>query len=296
MKRTFALFSCLALVPASAGAFFVDAGYNETLGSSQYHAGNVWLDLGSAFHVKPSYGYYNSDSSEGTWHSLKTRLAYDKGPFGAGVTLGMTPKKTGYSTKSAGLDLSFSLGLGGEKESKEGLGRVTLGAGVLRTFHKDTYELAAGRRWVPALHRFVILPARSGTLELTQTDASANAGISAFYNTLSVECTKSFYNKNLRASNAVTRAIVRAAGADSTIMGFPEFSTYARLSTSFFPVVTPFVSYTHTTYRLQSHSKSYSAGADLEISKLEFSASFEKYRTEGAADQNYYNLGASFRF
>ncbi|MFA5137960.1 MAG: hypothetical protein WC728_01915 [Elusimicrobiota bacterium] len=293
--RRILLASCFALVPARAWAFFVDAGYTETLGSGRYHGGTVFVDLGSDFHVKPSYSYYNSDTSEGTWHSISTRLGYDKGPLGLGLTAGMAPKKTGYSTKSAGMDVSFSIGLGGDKDSGKGLGRVTLGAGVLRTFHKDVYEFPGGwRRIAPLQWRY--LPARSGTLEATQTDASANVALSAFYNVLSVECTKSYYNRDLGNANAVTRQIVRAAGAGSTIMGFPEFNTYAKLETSVLPVVTPFVTYTHTTYRLQAHSHNYGAGADVEVWKVVATASFEKYRTEGAADQNYYNLGATFKF
>jgi hypothetical protein len=285
---------CAAFAPAQAGAFFADAGYTETLGSGRYHGGTAFVDLGSDFHVKPSYSYYNSETSEGTWHSVKTRLAYDKGPLGLGLTLGMAPKKTGYSTKSAGMDVSVSVGLGGDKESKEGLGRLTLGAGVLRTFHKDVYNFPAGQRFV--LGRLRNLPAKSGTIEATQTDASANASLSAFYNVLSVECTKSFYNRPLNDSNIMSRLIIRNAGAESTIMGFPEFNTYARLSTSFLPVVTPFVTYTHTTYRLQPHAHDYGVGADVEFWKVQVTGSFEKYRTEDAADQNYYSLGATFKF
>jgi hypothetical protein len=88
------------------------------------------------------------------------------------------------------------------------------------------------------------------------------------------------------------------AGVAALVQGFPRSSTNLRLSYDGLPVVSPYVSRTHTSFELaQPPSDATTVGAYVTVSKhLDLSASYEVYKQSGQPTSNYTSAGVEVRF
>lgn len=298
MNSTRIFLPLVLLSLASPGrAFFFNSGLKQTTGNNNYSGTSGYAHFGGDIHFKPSFSTYHSDLSGGTFNTYALRAGYDMKLFGAGLTAGTTPKVNGYRNSFVGVDAAVSLtptGSGPIKRIKgadqgggaargKGLARVDVGAGLLHTSHRDDLNAAGARR--------------ASVFKLGQTDLSASVGVSFLRNLLSLDLTKSFYDKDLAAATDRGGRVQAVTGLTAVVQGFPKTSASARLEMSMVPVVTPFISYTRTTFELsQPSSNAYAVGGFVELAILEVGASYQRYVQAGAADQNYYGLGASLRF
>ncbi len=286
-----------ASAPIQARAAFFQAGVKQTAGTRNYQGTDAYLDLGDVWSFKPGFSSFHSDLATGTLKTYSARFGYDNRVFGFGVTGGATPKVNGYGNHFEGIDAVISLSPtgsgpvkrirgneeGGGKARGKGLARVDLAASILHTEHND--DFAAG--FVP----------RSRPIHIGQTDFNGSVGVSVLRNLMSVDVTKSVYDHDLAAVSARAPQVERLQGVYAVVQGFPDTSTHLKLEISEVPMVTPFISYTHTTFKLgQPASGAYTVGGYVEFDIVEVSASYQRYAQAGRADQNYYSLGASLRF
>ncbi len=311
-KISLSFFAAVFLFALSARAdegVWFNGGAKGTAGTQSYFGSDWWAQLGKGdYSVKPMFSEYRSDTSSGTYKTVSARAAYDSKLFGAGLTLGGTPKVNGYSNGFVGVDaiLSITPGLQGptkrinsSSESAgpargKGVARIDLGGAIKHYAHRDDLQAAPGQ----AGRRGGAFVARSGgQLRLGETDFTASGGVSILDALLSIDLTKSVYDKNLTNLNARALQNVRLSGLASTIQGFPDTNTAVRLELGMLPLLTPYVTYVHTKYKLaQPDSNGVTAGVYAELDIVELSGSYEHLAQSGQPDENYYSLGASVRF
>lgn len=308
MTRLLAILA-LACAPARAGGWWFNGGARGTAGSQHYWGSDWWAKIGHEdYSVKPMFSLYRSDVSSGTYKTLSARAGYDTKLFGVGATVGGTPRTNGYSNTFFGFDGVVSLTPGARGPEKrisssdesagpargKGLARVDLGGAFKHTTHRDSLQAAttgdAGRRGGRAV-------ARPSALSIGENDLTASAGVSVLDCLLSVDLTKSFYDRDLRGANPRALEAVRLSGLSSTVEGFPNTSTAVRAEAGMLPVVTPYVTFVHTRYELsQPDSNAVTVGAYVELGIVEASASLEHFVQPGQPNQNYGSLGATVRF
>jgi len=299
--------------PGPAAAFWINGGAREISGNQNYNGLNAYGQVGlDSFSIKPVFqsfhtGVVNTLVPTGSpntlvpSHALNTyslRLGYDTKLIGLGVTGGATPSVDGYSNKFGGADLVLSLTPtgGGAREringreqasgpaQGAGLARVDLGVSAMYTSHGD-HVGAAGQTL-------------GSVARLGQTDVTGSVGVAVLGSLLSVDVTKSAYDK--KPGNLTMRAprVEDILGLSQVLQGvFPNSSTNVKFLFGGTPVIKPYVSYTRTTFMAgvpQSHG--YSAGLSAELQMLEVSANWERYAQTGQVDRNYFGLGASLRF
>ena len=130
---------------------------------------------------------------------------------------------------------------------------------------------------------------------INQTDLSVFAGAGFLSSRLSAVYTASSYYKTLNAVNRAPQA-VNMAGLTSIVQGFPATSVNIRLDWSNMPFVAPYISYTKTKFKLsQPDSKSYCFGANIDLTMLDVTASYEIY-DNGIDKDNYISLAAGIKF
>ncbi|MBI3553418.1 MAG: hypothetical protein HY077_13060 [Elusimicrobia bacterium] len=287
--------SCPAL---QAKELSFNVGAAETLGSQHYAGTSAYVKVKKDdYSLKPSYSQYHDDFSSGTYKTLAVRGAYDTKAFGLGATVGGTPKINGYSNVFFGVDGILSITPTGGKASKRirganqvennargsGLARIDLGAGLTHTTHRDDIG-AAGR-------------GRTNSVTLGQTDLSGSAGVEVLDNWLSLDVTKSVYDKDVAGLNARGSRVIVLPGLSSTIQGFPNTSASVRYEYEAFPIVVPYATYTHTTFLSGvGHSDSVKAGGYAEFDIVEVGGSYERYVQPGFPGRNFFSLSASARF
>lgn len=305
-----AIAAVLCAVTARAG---VTAGVDQTLGTAGYRGTKVRasIDVGDAAYLSPSFSTYRSDSSSGSFRTIGLRAGYETGPLAFGAEVTVQPKTNGYKREEIAGDVTFSLTPGGSKHGRKmagpssggeetfgsGLAAVDIGAGLRLIRHSDDLQAAPppGGGPGPGPRRLAI--ARASTLTFGQTEFSVFGGLRFLVAEASVEMTKSRYDKNLDALNARESQFLQLSGVDSIVQGFPDTSANARLSWKSLPLVKPYVSYTHTTFKLGSApSNAYEVGAKAGLDMVTVKAGYERYKQTGFVDQNFYTLGASLNF
>ncbi|MBI5629519.1 MAG: hypothetical protein HY921_01405 [Elusimicrobia bacterium] len=299
MKKYGAVFLAAAALGSAlpARALFFNAGASQTTGSRNYSGTRVYADFGDSLHVRPSFSAYHSDSSSGTYKTISARIGYDLPFFGVGLTAGGSPTVNGYGNTFFGADAVVSLSptgsgpirrikaseQGGGKARGKGVARVDLGAGLLYTAHRDDLQAGGARR--------------SRAVSVGQTDLGASLGVSFLGNLASADLTKSVYDRDLRALSLRPAQTLAPQGLAAVIQGFPNTSAHLQFEMGMLPLVSPFVSYTRTTFELGEPSlNAYALGAYAELMMVEVSASYQRYAQSGRADRNYFGLGASLRF
>ncbi|MBI4423789.1 MAG: hypothetical protein HY554_08685, partial [Elusimicrobia bacterium] len=109
------LFAVLALPLAGPAHAMFLGGVEQSFGSDDYkgtkvHAG---LNLG-AVSITPEYLRYESDRTNGAFHSLGARLSFDTRWVGLGFTVGRVLPHERYSNVSGGADVAVTLSPMGE--------------------------------------------------------------------------------------------------------------------------------------------------------------------------------------
>ncbi|MDD5304122.1 MAG: hypothetical protein PHS14_13560 [Elusimicrobia bacterium] len=310
MRTIFAaVVAVLCALPARAG---VTAGVDQTLGTAGYRGTKVRasVDIGDAFYLAPSFSTYRSDASSGSYRTFALRAGYETGPLAFGVEAAVQPKTNGYKREEIGGDATFSLTPGGSAHGRKmagpssggtetfgaGLAAVDVGAGLNFIRHSDDLQ-AAPAGGVSGMRSRRPAVARATTLTFGQTDVSVFGGLRFLVAEASVELTKSAYSKNLDAVNARESQFLQLSGVDSIAQGFPDTSANARLTWKSLPLVKPYVSYTHTTFKLgAAPSNAYAVGAKAGFEMITVKAGYERYAQKGFADQNFYTLGAGLNF
>jgi hypothetical protein len=316
MKTVFAAaVVVLCALPARAG---VTAGVDQTFGTAGYRRTKVRasIDLGDAFYLAPSFSTYRTNTSSGSYRTIGLRAGYETGPLAFGAEVAIQPKTNGYKREEFGGDVTFSLTPGGSKHGRKmagpssggeetfgaGLAAVDVGAGLRFIRHSDEYQAAArvatgGTSGSGSGRREQSLVPRAAVATFGQVDFSIFAGLRFLIAEAAVELTKSRYDKNLDALNARESQALDLSGVESTVQGFPDTSANARLSWKSLPLVKPYVSYTHTTFKLGSApSNAYEVGAKAGFNMVTVKAGYEHYAQKGFSDQNFYTLGASLNF
>lgn len=289
--------------------WWVNASAKGTAGTRHYWGSDWYAKIGKGdLSVKPMFSEYSSDLSSGTYKTIAVRGAFDTKILGLGATVGGTPKTNGYSNAFFGVDgiVSLTPGVSGptkrissSDESSgpargKGLARVDLGGAFKHTTHMDDLQAASvaddgrrGGRTAP----------RAKGLNIGQNDVTASAGVSVLEWLLSVDVTKSFYDRNLASVNARAEPVARLSGLTSTIQGFPNTNTAVRVEAGILPIVTPYATFVHTRYELtQPDSNAVTVGAYVELGIVEASASYEHFVQSGQPNENYGSLGATVRF
>ena len=287
------LFGLLFMLAANAAAYF-DGGVSATTGENGYSGGNVFLIAGSDnMWIKPALDYYKTDDTNGTYKTYSLRGGYDKELYSIAGGFGSTPEMNGYKNAYVESDITFTLTPGGSRKGRlagpqsshgasggKGLARIDIGGAAKYSMHKSKYNSAGA-----------LIKSKS----INQTDLSVFAGASFLSSRLSAVYTASSYDKTLNAVNRAPQA-VNMAGLTSIVQGFPATSVNIRLDWYNMPFVAPYISYTKTKFKLsQPDSKSYCFGANIDLTMLDVTASYEIY-DNGIDKDNYISLAAGIKF
>jgi len=311
MNKILASLAVLALgaalaVPASAG---ISVGAEQTFGTSNYRGtkANASLDITDSIYVTPTFATYRSDLSSGSYYQGGLRVGYEVGPLSLGLQGAVVPKTNGYKQNSVGADVTFSLAPGGTKhghrmagpssQSNEtfgyGLAGVDVGVAVNRITHSDDYfatgTSGSGLRAQGA--------ARATRFMLGETDLTAFASAKFLITEVSASVSKSVYDKTLDG-NMLRESPFLAFGEFSSIQsGYPESSYNAKIKWKTLPFVRPYVSYTHTNFKLGSApSNATEIGGNVGLDMLNVKGAYGHYSQNGFTSTNYFTLGASLNF
>ena len=289
MKRLLVVALMLSAVSARADGFWFNGGVKGTVGTEEYRGTDWSAQIGvGKFSLKPMFSEFKSTATA-DFKTYAIRGGFDTDLVGLGITAGGTPKIDGYSNEFVGADIVLSLTpgsggpikrIGSQQETSggargEGLARVDIGGAVKHTFNRDN------------------LQAKSAS----QNDVTGSIGVKLMGALLSADITKSFYNADLTGNSIRALPGVRLAGLAAATQGLPDTNTAIRLELGQMPLITPFISYVHTRYKVgQNDSNGLTAGLNVELSILEVTASIEHLAQTGKADRNYVSLGANVRF
>ena len=294
MLKTLAVLALFAAAAVPAHA--VDLGIRQGFGSNSYDGTDVWatLPVGADITVRPEYQQFSSTATGGTFRTYRLRAAKDTNIYGIGLNAGVTPVESGYKNVFGGADVRFSLsntggggfsaittsGSTGPGRSGTGLARVDVGAGVQYTKHtNDT----------------------TGD-DLAETDVNLSAGAKFLGINLSGTWTKASYNKDITAANSF--AILRLPGIETAFFGLPDQSLTLRADLPLLPIplVTPFVTYAHTSYKSATGTTNiYGGGVYVDLDMLQLYGKIELLHPNDLpapldSNSTYVTVGASLRF
>jgi hypothetical protein len=291
------LFALVGLA-SSAAAFSFDGNANQVMGTQEYQGTKATAKFyNNGYSFTPAFSEYHDLSSSGTYQTFSGRLGYDKKLYGIGINGGMTPKLNGYGNAFAGVDAIFSItptgggapdrirGVqqGRSGSSGKGLARVDLGGGVTYTDHRD--NLGAGN--IPRAH----------ISNIGQTTVNGSIGLAVLENLISFDIAKSAYDHNLGAINARLAQVENLTGLPQTVRGYPNTSTSVRLELTMVPAVTPYGTYTHSTFMDTTRTDAYTVGGYVDLDMLEITGSYTRYTQANIqAGLNYFSMGAGLRF
>ncbi|HXT01364.1 MAG TPA: hypothetical protein VN915_11860 [Elusimicrobiota bacterium] len=311
MKKTTTLLALAAAfaalsMPASAA---VSVGADQTFGTSNYRGtkANASIDLSDSWYVSPTFSTYRTDNSSGSYYQGGLRVGYELGPLSLGLMGAFVPKNDGYRQNSVGADLTFSLAPGHTKhghrmagpasESNEtygyGLAGVDLGGSVVHVTHSDDFKAngtsgdALRQQGAPRANAFTV----------GETDLTAFAGLKFLITEISASVSKSLYDKDLD-NNRVRESPFMPMGEFAAIeSGFPESSYNGKIKWTMLPFVKPYVSFTHTNFKLGSApSNATEAGVNVGLDMLNVKGAYGHYGQNGFTARNYFTLGASLNF
>lgn len=278
---------------SSAAGIFAEPSLKQTLGSGGYAATSASVDVGTdAFHAKPQFDAYHSDTSSGTFKTWSLRLAYDTGgEYSFTGTIGGSPVNDGYSRRFFGVTVDRSIDFGGADSTApasavEGL---DLSAGFTHTAHTDQFQLSTvkGRR---------VVVRRVNELDVEESDLTGSAAVRTGDERLSLDVLKAVYNKDLGSLSARAAPVAQLAGLLSTVSGFPNLDAALRLQSDRWDGVSPYLTYTYTSYAVaEPVSQAFGAGVEVHLG-VELDAAYQRFSQRTAADVNYYSLRGSYRF
>jgi hypothetical protein len=313
MARYLALVLGFYLIQSSSvWASFFDGDINQTMGSGGYVGTQASADFGGALHLQPSFTEYHGDGTKGyTYRTYSLRAAYDKQSWGLGISGGATPNAgvngssssgygnfsagSGYSNYFFGADavLSLTPGFGPVKRAEAqasnpyyygptqaGLAGVDLRGGIDEIYNSEGAAFLG----------------KAAGVNFNQTNIHGSVDAAFLDNLFSVNVAKSLYNQNLGAIGAQNAEVTNLDGLTNIVLGFPDASVNAKIQMQMIPFMTPYLSYTHTTFQLGAQaSDAYSFGLAANLMMLAFNASYEHYVQPGTTAQNFITLGASLK-
>jgi hypothetical protein len=308
ITKGFAVLAVCAVLSAPASAA-ISVGADQTFGTLNYRGtkANASIDLTDSLYITPTFATYRTDLSSGSLYQGGLRVGYEMGPFSLGVTGAFVPKNDGYKQNSVGADLTFSLAPGHTKhghrmagpasQSNEtygyGLAGIDLGGSVNHITHSDDY-FAAGTSGNALRQQGA---ARANRFVVGETDLSAFAGLKFLITQISGTVSKSVYDKNLD-NNFVRESPFMAMGEYSAIeSGFPDSNYNVKVKWMMLPFVKPYVSYTHTNFKLGSApSNATEIGGNVGLDMLNVKGAYGHYSQNGFQSRDYFTLGASLNF
>ena len=276
-------------------------GLNGSQGSEHYTSSTLWgkakikeEDWDGELSLKPSFNQYKSDVSSGTVRNTSIRAGWSQDAWDAGVTLGRSPVTNGYGNTVFGVDAGYGFPVGEETDELEPP-RLDLGAGYTHTEHEEDFTGTVTRRTRAGTVRTVTV---SGRAMLGQGDLYGSVAGTWYDAVLSLTLTGSSYDKDPDKVAAFASRRTALAGVATLVQGFPKSSSNLRLSYEGFDVVSPYVSYTHTTFALdQPDSEATTVGAYVTVTQaVELNASYEVYRQSGQPELDYAAGGVQVRF
>ncbi len=285
-----------ALSALPAAAFFTDGNVNQTMGSGGYVGTQASADIGGALHFQPSFQEYHGDGTKGyTYRTYSLRAAYDKKSWGLGLSGGATPTIDGYNNYFFGADGVLSLMPGNGPPlraaaqasnpyywgpSSAGLAGVDLRVGATE-IHNGENSTFLGK---------------AGSANFGQTNLHGSLDAALMDNLMTVNVTKSLYDRNLGGLGVQNAEVTNLDGVTNVVLGFPDMSVNAKIQMQMIPFLTPYLSYTHTTFQLGAQaSDAYAFGVAANLMMLAFNASYEHYVQPGTTAENFINVGASLK-
>lgn len=291
MKKILIAVMTLAVMGLNAAAYF-DGGGGVVSGPDGYKGSKLYLIVGSEpFYLKPMFTSYKDDGTNGIYKTYALRAGYDKDVYGIGAEFGSTSKLNGYQNQFFGGDITFSLSptgggrsrlagphSGSAGKSGEGVTRIDVGVAAKVIAHKGQFKTVK-------------------TETINQTDLSLFAGAKILATQVSGTYTRSSYDKTISAGSFIgVPQVEHITGLSNVIQGFPESSWNFGLAWPSLPMVSPFVSYTRTTFKLnQDSSKAYMAGVTVGLGMVAVNVVYEIY-DNGTDKDGFYSVGAGLRF
>lgn len=290
------------------GEPFVKPKISYTQGSNSYHKTTMSVEIGTNFYVQPSLSLQSSDFSNGTRKTFSSRLGFRESRWGLGLDMGLSPEHDGYQRQFLGGD--------GWKNFEIFPDRlvIDLGTGIMITRHADNLQVVnagtLGAAQLKSLDRGPgrggrddddddIITPRGNEVAFLQTDVFGSFGVFLFRTVgLSVDYTKSSYNKNLQTASV--RSVELQGdndGVTSLLIGYPDYSVDTRFDVYAFKRFSPYVSHHITHYETgEATSRSWRFGVAFSIKQLNLDASIEQLRPAPSSSvENYTTLSGYIR-
>lgn len=262
----------------------VQLAFDQTVGSRHYRGTDASVDVGfgerkegkGEYHLRPAVQMYKSDASSDTFKTFSLRFGYEQALWDVGLTAGGAPEVDDYGTRFFGADVNWHFA-GGD-----------LGAGFLHTRHQDELLRSASRT----------IGRRASAVDIGQTDLSVSAGAPALWSYIGAEISRSFYSRDLAAISARAAQIQQLAGLDAIVQGFPKSNFTLFVELRAIPMMTPFASFTRTTFQLDTPSSAaFTLGASAKLGPGGLSVSVQRLDPGGGAEPlHYVTLGAGVGF
>lgn len=264
----------------------------QTVGSGNYSGTYAAADFGDDFHLKPAFNTYHSDTSSGTFNTYSLDASYEWDEVGLTVTGGFTPTVSNYNNHYLGGRVSRFFDFGSSTGTQPFIRGAVLNAGLTQTIHGEIVTTPA------VISGTSKIPAATITRRIQETDVEGSAAVTTFDLRTTFDLTKSVYDQDLAALSARAAAVVRLAGLNQTIQGFPDFNGLLKIELKNWESVTPYVSYDYTSFKAgQPTAATYGIGVTTwGPSDLKLDAGYQRYAQRHNADINYYSLSASWRF
>jgi len=269
-----------------ANAYF-DGGLNYTSGSNGYSGQDAYILVGfDNIWIKPEYSAYKSDNID-TYRKYSGRVGFEKSAYTLSFFAGLTPEVNKYENKFGGADITFSLtppsgnkkrmagpNSGYTSRSGNGVTQIDLGAGVNYIAHTNQGK------------------------DLAQIDASFFAGAKILMAQISANYSFSSYDKTMTLANVGGLAMnEKVAGINSNLTGYPKSNVNVKVDLIGYPMLTPFISYTKTKFKLASTDdlNTYTFGAYIDLNMIGATVSYETYKL-GNDRKNFLSVSAGIRF
>lgn len=262
----------------------VKFGARGTIGTGGYKGRNGYLQYGDAWRVRGSYADYDYDGSTGTTRTIGLRASYQGDSLSVGLNASVTPRNDNYANRAFGADGAWTFLLNEGSEEPGGLEEFELGAFWSQTRHSQ------------------IIPGNAALEErdvnLNQHDLGISAAVTAWDLTLSLDASRSIYDKDFSQLPNASLRFRRLTEAASLVNGFPERAGSARLEYGRWRACIPYISAAATRYSIQPQPASLTSGAGvaLKYGGLGVDLGYELVRQKGSADTKYFNFGGSFKF
>ncbi len=286
MKRLIASFTLLAAFAMSASAqMYFDGSFGATSGPGGYRGTKLDLTIGSGnLAIEPSMATYSSNALDKTFRTYGVRGAWEADLYTLGAEAGTTPKVNNYSNNYVGADITFSLtpGSGGKSRltGPAAHGATRGGAGVTR--------LDVGASVKQTIHTQVVA---SSDRKTSQTQASLFAGAKVLMANISASYTGYTYGDE----NSPTD-LTQVPGLNFYYNAFPKASFNARVDLPAFLIVTPFVSYTGTSYKHGvKDSSAYLLGAYVDLTMITANVGWQLF-DNGTTRDSFLSIGAGLKF